>query len=58
MNGKDLKMVRVIELSGDPNYRLAVMQMLLQRDHSASAAQELCVCLVRRHRIPPFHYCF
>lgn len=41
---------RVIELSGDPNYRLAIMQMLLQRDHSASAARELRRWAERRHK--------
>lgn len=39
---------RVIELSGDPSYRLAIMQTLLQRDHSAALAQELRLKL--RHK--------
>lgn len=58
MNGKGLKMVR--ESHGakwDPNYRLAIMQILLQRDHSTSAALELW--LERRHKKPQtFHFFF
>lgn len=49
---------RVIELSGDPNYRLAIMQMLLQRDHSASAAPELWLRLERRHKKPSLSLLF
>lgn len=43
---------RVIELSGDPSYRLAIMQTLLQRDHSAAVAQELRVKLRHKKNLP------
>lgn len=54
MNGKGLKMVRESHRAKwDPNYRLAIMQMLLQRDHFTSAAQELWLWLELRHKKTP-----